>query len=339
MANSQQSSPLDIAKETLRLLAARRLLPTPDNYRVVYQETVGGEAGVEAFPKATLSSLTSALPNDSPAHIRLIRDLEQFIRQQDWPGYKERLIQYVSGLLSSQQLNWGGMIAGVLAGLDAPSGEDFPRARKWESLEHVLWSSSANPDLLYTRLQGLVKSWGGERLIASEAPVVPSQVAEAKILPDVVPEPIAAAAVAPLQPADEDIQERLKASIVSLLNAIAMTQSSELPTMAAEAITLGRMVRDAETSPSLAACLRQLQDFAHRLECSAGDQTELKAGLLGLLRLLVENVEDIVSDDGVLHGQIAIVRSIVDQPMTIQIIDDASLRLQDVIRKQAELNN
>jgi diguanylate cyclase len=45
---SAQAAPSDIARETIRKLAARRLAPTPDNYARVYHETAGTAPRAEA---------------------------------------------------------------------------------------------------------------------------------------------------------------------------------------------------------------------------------------------------------------------------------------------------
>ncbi len=42
-------SPSDIARETLKLLAKRRLTPSPDNYQALYEE-VAGTRSAPQFP-------------------------------------------------------------------------------------------------------------------------------------------------------------------------------------------------------------------------------------------------------------------------------------------------
>jgi len=70
------STPSEIARETLKTLAARRLAATPDNYARVYQE-IGGAASGSAE-----SVQSSSDPKPVLAWPKLIRDL---LKQMDTP--------------------------------------------------------------------------------------------------------------------------------------------------------------------------------------------------------------------------------------------------------------
>lgn len=50
-------SPSEIARETLKLLATRRLPPTPDHYQALYDE-VAGTTSAPAFPSAQLRQIS-----------------------------------------------------------------------------------------------------------------------------------------------------------------------------------------------------------------------------------------------------------------------------------------
>ena len=313
------SNPLDIARETLRLLAMRRTAPTPDNYQALYLEISGGVGGGEIFPEKTLHDLTEALPRDTPEQLRLARELEQAIRDKNWAGYKASLLNFVSALRDAQRLAWGPLIADLIPRLEARQA-NMTSARKRESLEHVL-ASAGNPELLFNRLQSLVRSWG-----ATEG--------EARAIPDVPPADTGATGDVPEV---ADVQAELRELMAVTLEAVAKSQAVESPDLSAEALQLALTFGKAESAPQLQDFLARLKRFAFLLEQRATDQTELRAGLLSLLRLLVENVGDIVSDDRWLHGQLEVVRSIVDQPLSLRTIDEAGLRLQDVIVTQAQL--
>ena len=315
------SNPLDIARETLRLLAMRRTAPTPDNYQALYLEISGGVGGGEIFPEKTLHDLTEALPRDTPEQLRLGRELEQATRDKNWAGYKASLLSFVSALLDAQRLAWGPLITDLIPRLEARQA-GVTSARKRESLEHVL-ASAGNPELLFNRLQGLVRSWG-----ATEG--------EARAMPDVPPADTGASGEAP---AAADLQAELRELMVVTLEAVAKSQAVESPDLSAEALALALAFGKAESALQLQDFLARLKRFAFLLEQRATDHTELRAGLLSLLRLLVENVGDIVSDDRWLHGQLEVVRSIVDQPLSLRTIDEAGLRLQDVIHTQSRLKD
>ena len=315
------SNPLDIARETLRLLAMRRTPPTPDNYRALYLEISGGAGGDERFPEVSLRALAEALPRETPDQLRLARELDQAIRERDWEGYKRGLVDFVSALLEAQRLAWGPLIGELVLRVEARQA-GMSSARKHESLEHVL-ASAGNPELLFNRLHSLVRSWGAvETRATPEGDALPADAMDG--VPAVAGE-------------TGDVQAELRMLVFVTLEAVAKSQAVESPELSAEARELAAEIRQENSSPCLQGLLSRLKDFAAHLERRAEDQTELRAGLLSLLRLLVENVGDMVSDDRWLHGQLALVRGIVDQPMSLRTIDEAGLRLQDVTFKQSQL--
>ena len=82
-----------------------------------------------------------------------------------------------------------------------------------------------------------------------------------------------------------------------------------------------------------------IKRFAFRLDILAEDRGELRAGLLHLLQLLIQNVGELVVEDHWLKGQIDIVRDIVAQPLSLRSIGDAESRLREVIFKQSQLKH
>ena len=89
-------------------------------------------------------------------------------------------------------------------------------------------------------------------------------------------------------------------------------QIAEAPELAAQAKALATAARKANTLKALDELLAELKRFAFRLELLADDRAELRNGLLHLLNLVIENISELVIDDNWLHGQIAVVRDIVE---------------------------
>lgn len=113
----------------------------------------------------------------------------------------------------------------------------------------------------------------------------------------------------------------------------------ESPQLSTDAKILAADIRQAATADQLQDFLTRLKRFSFKLELLAEDQAELRQSLLGLLRLLVENVTELVLDDHWLHGQIEVVRNIIDKPLSQRAIDDAERRLKEVIFKQSQLKH
>jgi diguanylate cyclase len=115
------------------------------------------------------------------------------------------------------------------------------------------------------------------------------------------------------------------------------TQLVDSPQLSSDAKLLASDIRTAKTPEELQAFLTRLKRFAFKLELLAEDQAELKNSLLHLLNLFVENITELVVDDQWLHGQIEVVRSILEKPLSQRTIDDAERRLKEVLFKQSQL--
>lgn len=323
---STLTNPFEIARETLRLLAARRIAPTPDNYLTLYHEISGTKATAPGFPDTQLRSLATALPRTSPDQLRLARQLDDAVKAANWEAYKGHLVEFVTTLSSSQKLAWSDLIADLLRQWDAKH-QGLTSARKRESLEHVLAGSGANPETLFNRLQGLLKSWGQGR--EQDKPDVSTEI------PTDAPPSAPAASATAVQV--EDLLPELRELFAFTLETAIATQLLETPTLSVEAKALAQDIRIAGTASQLADFLTRLKRFAFKLELLAEDQTELRHSLLSLLRLLVENITELTLEDHWLHGQIEVVREIIGKPLSQRALDDAERRLKEVLFKQSQL--
>ncbi len=325
---SMPKNPFEIARETLRLLAARRTAPTPDNYLTIYHEIAGTKAVGNIFPEQQLRALANAIPKESPDQMRLARLLDEAIKAANWDDYKKYLTDFIGTLVESQKLGWSDLIADLLRQWDAKH-PGLTSARKRESLEHVLTSSGANPDTLHTRLQSLLRSWGNGKESEAGDP-----------LPDDSADPAAnpAPETTPANPAfSASLLPELRELFAYTLETAMATQLIESPSLSVAAKELASEIRSARTPAQLKEFLTRLKRFSFKLELLAEDRTELRNSLLGLLRLLVDNVTELVLDDQWLHGQIEVVRDIIDKPLSQRALDDAERRLKEVLFKQAQL--
>lgn len=90
-------NPTEIARETLRRLAMRRIAPTPDNYQTLYQEIVGKPdlAADPDTPSAAtaLAGLVMDLNLQYPELASAIETLDQYTRKGDWKQCRKQLGQ------------------------------------------------------------------------------------------------------------------------------------------------------------------------------------------------------------------------------------------------------
>lgn len=336
MANP--SNPSEIARETLKQLMSRRMSPSPDNYRDIYNEISGvAEKTADVFPERELKSLIALLPKENPVQQRLSRQLDQALKGKSWEDYRKTLTEFVKEHSTESEQNWGDLITEFLRQWEAKQSNLTP-ARKRESLEHVLASASKNSDILFGRLQRLIKSWSlnsaepddampeGDIDALPEAPV-------AELTP-VLSSPSAV----PVSRASELLPE-LRDLFAYTLEVAVVTQLGDDPELAAEAQAIATSVRRATTPQAMQNILAAVKRLAFRLEFLAEDRNELRTGLLKLLQLMIDNVSELVVDDRWLNGQIVIVREIVARPMNIRSINDAEHRLKEVIFKQSQLKH
>ncbi|MEY3125161.1 MAG: hypothetical protein RLZZ573_1681, partial [Pseudomonadota bacterium] len=88
-----EKKPFDIARETLKQLTTRKLLPTPVNYQNLYNE-IAGVPSVPQFPADTLRDIAKALPAKTPGQQKQRGLLEYAIDRMNWDGVKTALVAY-----------------------------------------------------------------------------------------------------------------------------------------------------------------------------------------------------------------------------------------------------
>ena len=240
-------NPTEVARETLRRLAMRRISPTPDNYQTLYNEIVGApnvpsHAGAPSAAIA-LSGLVMDLNLQYPELAAPLEMLEQSIRKGEWVLCRKQLGQITRQM--KQQTEGSGDLL--------PQGEDLSLLR----------------DLLAKTLEfGVV------------------------------------------------------------------TQLSHNPKLAEKAQQLALVVRDANSSSSLRHAASGLKSLWVGIEIQASDARDQQETLKRILLLLVENIGELLDDDTWLRGQLNMVQDVLAGPLKIRSLQEAELRLKEVIYKQ-----
>ena len=292
----KQLTPSEAARETLIVLASRKLAPTPENYTKVFQEISGVQE--------------SAATNDS------------------------------SAASSSPKLNisWSALIQDMLKQLDTPH-KGITITRKKDGLQTVLNRFGNKPEELFEKLQGLLRSWSTAPTANLDAP--PAQPASDDAVPAVNGKTggasVPAAKVA--QAVDSDVAQAHQELIAQLRELLAQTVENSIttqPELSAEIQSLAQMVRTTDNA-QIRELSSKLRHFWLKLELRGGDKTKIQEGLVRLLRLLVENVGELVADDQWLQGQIVTLQGIIANPIDKRVIADAERNLRDAIIKQGLL--
>lgn len=327
-------NPSEITRDVLRLLATRRLQPTPGNFSRLYHEIAGTPEAAERLPPRILNAIAERLPRDTSDRVRAARQLDQALAEGDTETAERLLMARLDDLRKDDAPAWNTLIGALVRQWEGRQ-LGWTTARKRESLDRVL--AANDPATLYGRLQGLVRAW-------SQAPADPERPAEGAVA-DTSPSAIVEASPTVRQTtfvtaADAgEIIVTLRDLLLVALETVVPAFMAEHPELIREAASLANSVRSSETAEQLRTIGMQLRKYAYRLELTAGDDAELQAGLVRLLRLLLENIEEIAIDDQWLHGQIDMLRDIVDKPASLRLLDDAERRLKEVIFKQSQLKH
>lgn len=350
------SNPSEIARETLRQLAMRRVAPTPDNYRKLYHEISGTRPDDDSPPEAFVRKLAKRLPRDNAERQRNARQLDQALTDGKLKAAESALERYLDGLKLTEQPAWNELIAHLLRQWEVRH-TGWTTARKRESLERVL--NAADPATLYSRLQGLMKGWSqsgteDDTPRTDIADTAHEARAEAGHDPGATHAAAAAAhaATPPSQPAVQGghglpaaattgaelvngLRELLHLSLRKAVPALL----HEHPALIETASALLTELESHATPDALREFGERLRKFAHEIELAAADDAEIQAGLLHLLRLLLQNIDELVLDDQWLSGQIEMLREVVESKPDPRKIDDAGRRLKELIFKQSQLKH
>jgi diguanylate cyclase len=291
--NKHPTNPSEVARETLKMLAARKMPPTPDNYTNIYAEISGSPA-----EKAGGAKTASPKP--------------------------------VADSASNQP--WSALIRDLLRQLDT-THKGLTITRKKEGLERVLSRFGAHPEMLFEKLNGLLHSWsesgvaGGNIDIDAAAPAIPSPSTAS----------VAAAQMTAAEPRGATEGAEISNRLSELLAQTLESMSSLEPELADEVRKLAGQVRESKTLQQLTLLTKQLRQFWLKTELHGNDKARIQEGLVRLLRLMVENVGEMVEDEDWLHGQIVTLQGIIANPIDRHVIADAERSLRDSIIKQGIL--
>ncbi len=313
------SQPSDVARETLRQLALRRIAPTPDNYRALYHE-IAGTVAEDIFPERALKQIAAALPRHNHDALRVAREFETAIAHADWPGLRSLIVDTLSAE-RGQDLNWGTLLRDLIAEWDRRH-LGLTQARKREMLDRVLSASGANPERLAERLQGLLRAWSRN---AGDEPPGDESAAPAATGPDAPPPD--AASPAPL----------FAELLASLLDNLASQAPVSEPTLAAEARELAAAIRQQPATLSADILRQRLDALCAALGWAAEDQSAVREALQRVLQLILENIGELVVDDRWLHGQIALMGEMFAHPLDVRVLGELESRLRDVIHRQGAI--
>lgn len=137
-----EQNPAEIAREAFKRLALRRISPTPEAYREIYNEIAGISEPVAApvvaidpGPEAVLNQFATRLTDGTGDLAEFGRRFNRAVKSRDWDGYARMLSQLVGKHFISKK---PGIEVAGLGGAGAPGAEDEQSRALRELLSRTL---------------------------------------------------------------------------------------------------------------------------------------------------------------------------------------------------------
>ncbi|WP_009205517.1 GGDEF domain-containing protein [Sulfuricella denitrificans] len=335
------TNPTDIARETLKLLSVRRLLPTPENYQKIYDETSGKPSGGgNQGADQALQKILQGLAKKNPALSKTLALIDKAIGERDWKEFESGMSALV-GQSGGEEASWANLIRELLKQWDLKQS-GLPIARKKEGVERVLINFASDSRNLHKKLQALVNAWAknpaGQAGMQMDEGASDSEEAEPGRVAQISTPVAGVKALAVSADAlSKDNFRLLREMLAQTLETGIVPHLTQFPELAGEANKLAVTVRVAESPDALEKLSRSLKQFWIKLELRGESDAVIMDGLLKLLKLLVDNISELSLDDQWLHGQIAVVQEIISQPLNPRVIYDVERSFKELIYKQGAL--
>ena len=337
----------EIARETIKRMALERIAPTPEHYQRIYNQ-IANIPQPETLDDA-LSKALKTLPRDTVEHSKWIKAWDKLVVDGDLSVLPALLESGMETKVAESRL-WPDTIKDLLKSWDTKQTGLTPQ-RKKKALDRVLTNFGKDPQLPQ-KIQAMTKSWskyastssGNTGSLVEETPVTATPADSANPTPTIaalsqsaneIPDNPASTSSENFYEAFKALQETLRQSI----NFGLLPRLDGYPDLKNEARDILALAEKARKLAEWQTLTKKLKALLMRVELIGADEEGIKNDLLNLLRLLVDNISELVVDDQWLQGQIAVVQTIISSPLEKTLIKDAEKSLKEVIFKQGTLKH
>jgi diguanylate cyclase len=108
----------------------------------------------------------------------------------------------------------------------------------------------------------------------------------------------------------------------------------QLPELEREAHRIADKIKQTHREPLHESVGRDIKRLCVDIEMQSANSVDQQGKLRGLLHLLLDNMSELMDDDSWLHGQLEMIKEVIQGPARPQMYDEAEKRLKDVIYKQ-----
>lgn len=333
----KKNSPIEIARQTLMQLMHRKLPPTPDNFRSVYDEIAGTKSVDKSLELGkTLEKVLLEAGKQKPKYIAAAQAMAPLIEKHDWSKLEEQLRKlFPTGTVDSDiaEVNWSILIRNLLKQLEV-SHKGVTLSRKKEGLSRVLSNFSSDPEVLGQKIQALISSWGlgspatdsaGPPLLSTDSNAVQAPVV-ASMQTDVT-----------VNANNDRISAQWREMLLRTFELTLIPHLQAMPDNQQKAVTLQTKMRQANTVQAVLKCAEELKPILLTIEMQRDLQQRIHGLLLQLLRLQGASMNELVIEDKWLYGQTTVINDIIAKPLNINMLYDAESSLKELTYKQSQI--
>lgn len=348
------SNKAEAARRTLKVLAERRLTPTPETFSAVYEEITGRRS--RGWPQAILKDVLRDLVRSGRLSSQDAAQALQRARDGDWGGAHEIVSQAVERRHGATATGWPQTAMSLLKSTDALHPR-WTRARKLEAVTRVIEAAVDHPDVALDRLTKLMESWGPALATMPKPPeprTAEPATSNAGAVSLLVPTSPAAAPVsgtvaasgkqsAAARYVDPDAETKLTATSaaadawkqVALRSMRLLEQSCGEGSLATLKLREYTAQHARPGQEDLGNLVPRFVDVVATIDRQIDEQDRIKAGLQRMLGLLCDNMRTLTPDEAWLAGQLEPIRALLGGPLTSADLLQAEHQLAMVVEKHA----
>jgi diguanylate cyclase len=329
----------EIARRALKLLAERKMVPTPETFAEAYWECAGVDARTMGLA-GVLKDIAADMVRQSRMSQQEASQMVQAAQRHQWNAARDAIDRALARRPGGNADSWPALTLAILKQSDALHA-NWTRARKLDSIARVIDGAAADPAVALDRLRRLVESWGpsmaqlpngGAQAAAPNADAVPAEAPAPAAAPSALvdpapPAPAAAApaADAPVPAAPDGRAEAWRRFALRCLRALEQACIDSEPTR--EKLH-GYLAQQTEASlPPI--------EWVLAVEREVAEQERIRGGLQRLLAQLCENLVKLAPEEAWLGNLLEPVRALLGGSVRPAQIAVAERRLSILADQQS----
>ncbi|AUH50087.1 GGDEF domain-containing protein [Chromobacterium sp. ATCC 53434] len=317
-------NPIEVARETLKQLSLRKLLPTPENFERVYHELTQTPMARDNKLAVLLLRALETLPLENVQSKVTLTRLKQVLDENRWEQAPQLIIDFLRSTFATQQLaqSWGLLLQNLIKSWEIRQ-PDLPQHHKQSALERVLINYGNQPEELNQKLVALLQNWNA-----------------APSARETSPEPEAPAPAASTPADTSGSWQSWQRTLAFALKHGLEPRLASYPDLVDGLEGLLKELDGITDDAGLNAFMPKLRAFMIKLELQSQQEGRLTSGLTSLLRLMLDNVAELNRSDEYLLGQVDSLQELLaHEPLSMQHIYQLETSLKEVIRKQGMLKS